>query len=285
MKIGTGLPTTIPGIQGRTLIEFATKAEERGFSTLATIDRIAYPNYDSLIALAAAAGATSRIGLLTNIILAPTRNPALLAKETASLDQLSGGRLTLGTAVGSREDDYLLTGQDFHTRGKDWDEALELLHKAWKGEPVGASSQPIGPLPTRPGGVPLLMGGSTQAALDRMVRWGEGWTAGGAPPDMITPFVEKIHKAWEEGGREGKPRLVALSYFALGENAQARAAAYLTDYYGGWGGGLAQAIPKSPDALKEIAKRFEDVGFDELIFSPTIAEIRQLEQLADAVLS
>lgn len=285
MKIGAGLPNPVPGTEGKTILEFARRAEARGFSTLATIDRIAYPSYESLIVLAAAAGATSRIGLLTNIILAPTRNPVLLAKEAASLDQLSGGRFTLGAAVGAREDDFILAEQEFKNRGRRWDETLELLHKAWRGEPVGASAKPVAPRPVRLEGVPLLMGGTSQAALERMARWGEGWTAGGAPPDMVAPFVEKVRKAWKEGGREGEPRLVALSYFALGENAQERAAAYLTDYYGPWGGGMAAGIPKSPEALKETARRFKDVGFDELIFDPTIAEIEQLERLADAVLS
>src|SRR5690349_19538048 len=110
MQIGIGLPNPIPGTQGRTLVEWARRAEERGFSTLATIDRIAYPNYDSLIALAAAAAVTERIGLLTNVLLAPTRKPVVLAKAAASVDQISGGRLTLGLGVGGREDDYTATG-------------------------------------------------------------------------------------------------------------------------------------------------------------------------------
>ena len=79
MKIGIGLPNSIPGTDGLTIIEWARRAEELGFSSLATIDRIAYPSYESLVVLAAAAGATERIGLLTNVLLGPTRNPVLLA--------------------------------------------------------------------------------------------------------------------------------------------------------------------------------------------------------------
>ena len=106
MDIGIGLPNTIPGTEGRTLIDWARRAEERGFSALATIDRIVYPNYDSLIALAAAAAVTERIRLLTNVLLGPTRNPVLLAKEAASVDQISSGRFILGVAVGARPDDF-----------------------------------------------------------------------------------------------------------------------------------------------------------------------------------
>src|SRR5438874_8896054 len=100
MDIGIGLPNPIPGTPGRTLLAWARRAEDRGFATLATIDRIAYPSHESLIALAGAAAVTQRIELFTNVLLGPTRNAILLAKESASVDQLSGGRLTLGLSVG-----------------------------------------------------------------------------------------------------------------------------------------------------------------------------------------
>src|SRR5438309_1717965 len=162
MDIGIGLPNPVPGTPGRRLVEWARRAEERGFSGLAAIDRIAYPSYESLITLAAAAAATERIGLVTNVLLAPTRNPVLLAKEAASVDQLSNGRLTLGLGVGGREDDFLATGQDFHSRGRRFDHDLELMHRAWKGEAVAGARKPITPRPTRPGGVPLLIGGTSE---------------------------------------------------------------------------------------------------------------------------
>jgi len=114
-------------------VRWAGRAEERGFSTLATIDRIAYPSYESLVALAASGAITERIGLLTNILLAPTRNPVLLAKEAASVDQLSGGRLTLGLAVGGRRDDFVASERRFEDRGRRFEEDLDLLHGAWRG--------------------------------------------------------------------------------------------------------------------------------------------------------
>src|SRR3954447_9253937 len=96
VRIGIGLPNTTPGATGDLIVEWAKRAEERGFSSLATIDRIAYPNFESMVTLAAAGAVTERIGLFTNIVLAPTRSTALLAKEAVSVDQISGGRLTLG---------------------------------------------------------------------------------------------------------------------------------------------------------------------------------------------
>src|SRR3989442_1130269 len=158
MKIGIGLPNPVPGTEGRVLIDWARRAEGRGFSSLATIDRITYPSYESLIALASAAAVTERIGLLTNVLLGPTRNPVLLAKEAASLDQISGGRFTLGVGVGSRPDDYEATGREFWNRGKGGDAALALLHRAWRGELVNGALNPVSPPPVNGDRVPILMG-------------------------------------------------------------------------------------------------------------------------------
>jgi alkanesulfonate monooxygenase SsuD/methylene tetrahydromethanopterin reductase-like flavin-dependent oxidoreductase (luciferase family) len=287
MKIGIGLPNTIPGTEGRTIIEWARRSEELGFSTLATIDRIVYPSYESLVVLAAAAGATERIGLLTNVLLGPTRNPVLLAKEAASLDRLSGGRFTLGASVGSREDDYTVTGMGFHNRGKRWDEALELMHKAWRGEPIGGSPTPIGPTPTNGVNVPMLIGGTADHIIDRVVRYGTGWTAGGGGADRAKPMADKVREAWMAAGKPGEPRLVALIYYGLGPNAEQGITAYLEDYYsfiGPWVKNMAAGTPRTPEGLRDVAKRFEDAGFDELLFDPTIASLEQVELLAEAVL-
>src|SRR5688500_4772790 len=118
MEVAIGLPTTIRGVERDQVLEWARRAEARGFSSLGTIDRIVYDNYEPLIALAAAAAVTERIRLATTILIAPYRvNGVLVAKQAASVDRLSNGRLVLGVAVGGREDDYVASGADFHARG------------------------------------------------------------------------------------------------------------------------------------------------------------------------
>src|ERR687888_2610979 len=111
MQIGIGLPTTVPGTEGSAVVRWARRAEERGFSSLGVLDRIVYDNYEPLIALAGAAGATERIRLATTILIAPSRVDAtLLAKQAASVDRLSGGRLTPGMGGGGRPDDFEVAG-------------------------------------------------------------------------------------------------------------------------------------------------------------------------------
>jgi alkanesulfonate monooxygenase SsuD/methylene tetrahydromethanopterin reductase-like flavin-dependent oxidoreductase (luciferase family) len=166
MDISIGLPNTID-VDGATVVAWARRAEERGFRSLATIDRIVYPNYDSLTSLAVAAGATSRIGLFTDILLTPLYPPVWLAKASASLHAMSGGRLTLGLGVGGRADDFAAMEQNMARRGKLMDQALDLLERAWAGESVTGDEFPVVPNAAAGAKVPVLVGGATDIAVQR----------------------------------------------------------------------------------------------------------------------
>jgi alkanesulfonate monooxygenase SsuD/methylene tetrahydromethanopterin reductase-like flavin-dependent oxidoreductase (luciferase family) len=287
MDIGIGLPNTIPGTPGGLLLNWARRAEERGFTSLGTIDRVAYPSYESLVALAVAGAVTERIGLMTNILLAPTRNPVLLAKEAASVDQISGGRLTLGLGVGGRKDDFVAAGTEFAGRGARFEDDLELMHGAWRGELVGGCPKPPTPPPTSNDRVPILIGGTADPVIDRVVRWGIGWTAGGSAPEQVGPFAARVREAWKDAGREGEPRIVALSYFSIQDERAEESKANLRDYYaflGEWVDTIVEGTPRGADALRDTVKRFEDAGVDELILDPTVPDLREVDLLADAVL-
>jgi len=234
MKIGFGLPNAIPDIPGGQLIvDLARQAERLGFSSVATIGRLAYPGHEELVTLAAVAGATQRIGLFTDVLLGPTREPALLAKQAATLDQVSGGRFVLGAGVGIREDDFSVSGTDFKTRGRRWDAALELMHRAWRGEPVEGSQRPISPRPVNGESVPMMYGGRAEQAIARVVRYGIGYTQGSGGAKPLAEMKERVEKAWREAGRAGRPEFRGLAYFAIGEETYEHAARNLADYYGG----------------------------------------------------
>ena len=286
MQIGIGLPNPVPGAPGPLFAQWARRAEERGFSGLVTIDRIVYPSVDSLTALAVAAGATERIGLMTNILLGPVYPDVLLAKTAASLDQLSGGRFTLGVGVGGRADDFEVTGRDFGARGKTLDATVETMHRAWSGETFG-DDQPITPTPTRGGAVPMLFGGSGAAGVRRTVRWGAGWTMGGGTPDRAAGMAQKVRAAWHDAGREGEPRIAALAYFSLGGEHTESSRRYLLDYYAGlgdWAATIADGAHRSVQAIRDTVKAFEDAGVTELYLDPTVASLDQVDRLADVVL-
>lgn len=287
MQIGIGLPNPIKGASGRLIIDWARRAEERGFTALATIDRVAYPSFDSLTTLAAAAGATSRIGLTSNILLAPVYPPALLAKSAASLDQISGGRLTLGLAPGGREDDYVAAGRDFGTRGRAFDATLDVMHRSWRGEPVAGAGEAVSPRPANGDRVPILIGGQSEKSVERTVKWGAGWTSGGGGIDMVGTFVKRIRDAWQEAGREGEPRLAALIYFSLGPDAEEASLAYLRDYYafiGSYAEMIAGSALRSESAIQDAVTAYTNAGFTEVYFDPTAAALHQVDRLADLLL-
>src|SRR5262249_48064145 len=152
MRISIGLPGTIPGVQGSLLVDWARRAEAGPFARLGALDRLVYPTYEPLIMRTAAAAVSQRIRLMTTVLLAPLRNTAVLAKQTASLDALSGGRLTLGLGIGGREDDFQVAEQDLHTRGRRFEEQLEALHRSWSGQPLRDGIGAIGPAPVQAGG-------------------------------------------------------------------------------------------------------------------------------------
>jgi alkanesulfonate monooxygenase SsuD/methylene tetrahydromethanopterin reductase-like flavin-dependent oxidoreductase (luciferase family) len=283
MDVGIGLPNAVRGVDRSGVVEWARRAEQAGFSSLGTIDRIAYPNYESLIALAAAAAVTERIGLMTDILIAPLRsNTALLAKQAATIDSLSGGRLTLGLAVGGRPDDFELSGVDFDRRGHIFEHQLGEMTSIWRGETS------VGPAPARGERPGLLVGGSSDVAFRRAARHADGWTMGGGPPEMFAEAREKLNAAWSAAGRQGKPRTVALFYFVIDENAEQVASQSLGDYYaflGDYAQQIVAGAAKSAETVKQYLAAFEAAGADEVICFPASTDVDQVDRLAEAALS
>jgi len=282
MKIGIGLPNQVRDVRSVIIPEWAAEAERAGFSTVGTIGRVAYPGVMDTVALAAAAGATSSIGLLSDVLLAPVWPAALLAKEAAGIDGISGGRLTLGLAVGARPDDFVADGHGIRGRGKRFERDLQVYHDVWNGLPVG--DNPAVPQGTRE--VPLLFGGGAQAAYERMARWGEGYIAPSVPPGRAAGAFDQARAAWRRAGRDGSPRLVAMAYFAFGDVEPGRG--NVRDYYRNFGDETADAtaagVRGGPVAVKEAVAAFGDLGADELIFNPGLDDLNEVRRLAETVL-
>ncbi len=283
MRVGIGLPVTTKGTSGELLLAWARRAEEAGFDALTSIDRIVYPGFESMTAMAAAAAVTSRIGLRTNVLLAPARSAPMVAKQAAAVDQISGGRFMLGIGVGRRADDYEATGRDFGTRGRRLDADLEAMHAEWRGRPAGGRSRPSTLPPVRDGAVPVFFGGSLDAAIGRIVRWGVGWSVSSRGPDETHDSAERVRAAWREAGREGSPTIMVMHYFALGEDSNVD---YLLDYYGYQGDRarmFAEGAYRRAADVTAAVRDFAAIGVDEYVFIPTMADLFQVDLLAEAV--
>lgn len=272
MNVGVGLPNTIPGTDGDLLVEWARRADAGPFSSVAVLDRVVFDCYDPFAALAAAAAVTTRVVLATMIAIGPLRPAALLAKQAASVDALSGGRLTLGLAVGARVEDYEAAGVDHSDRGERLSEQLAYLRGAADGGVrVREDMQ-------------LLVGGASGPAFARMARYADGYAHGGGPPRAFARAAASAQAAWSDYGRPGRPRLWGQAYFALGEPKHG--ADYLREYYaftGPFAERIAAANLTSASAIRDLIRGYEEAGCDELVLLPTVADLHQLDRLAEAV--
>jgi alkanesulfonate monooxygenase SsuD/methylene tetrahydromethanopterin reductase-like flavin-dependent oxidoreductase (luciferase family) len=279
MRVGVGLPNTNPGLDGRFIVEWARKAEAGPFTSLGVLDRVAYDSIEPLSAMAAAGAATSRIGLVTMVVIGPLRSATVLAKQAASIDALSGGRLVLGLSIGARHDDYQVAGIDHRSRGSVLTEQLVAIREHWE-------DRKFGPTTSRPEGPVVLVGGSSGESFARMARYGDGYVHGGGPPRAFAGAAARAGAAWVDAGRPGRPQLWGQGYFALGEEAAGPGAAYLRDYYaftGPFAEKIAAANLTTPQAVVDFVRGYEEAGCDELVLFPTVAALEQLDLLAEVL--
>jgi alkanesulfonate monooxygenase SsuD/methylene tetrahydromethanopterin reductase-like flavin-dependent oxidoreductase (luciferase family) len=277
MRVGIGLPNTSPGLDGRLIVDWARKAEAGPFTSLGVLDRIAYDSIDPFAALAGAAAATSTIGLVTMVVIGPLRSAALLAKQAASVDALSRGRLVLGLSIGARHEDYETLGIDHRIRGNILTEQLIALRDHWE-------EGRLGPGPGQ--GPTVLVGGASGESFARMARYGDGYVHGGGPPRAFAAAASRARAAWVDLGRPGQPLLWGQGYFALGDTTTEPGAAYLRDYYaftGPFAEKIAAANLTSPQAVVDFVRGYEEAGCDELVLFPTVPELGQLDLLAEVL--
>ncbi|HEX6195048.1 MAG TPA: LLM class flavin-dependent oxidoreductase [Jiangellaceae bacterium] len=275
MRIGIGLPNTVPGADRDLVLEWARRADAGPFSSLAVLDRLVYDSVEPFSALSAAAAVTDRIRLATMIAIGPLRSNALLAKQVAAVSTLAGGpgRVTLGLAVGARADDYEVAGVEYARRGAALSEQLAYL-RGGRGDAVHAPCD----------GVELLVGGGSGPAFARMARYADGFAHGGGPPRAFAAAANRARAAWSDIGRHGDPVLWGQAYFALGDPE--RGADYLRDYYaftGGFAEKIAAGNLTSARAVKDLIRGYEAEGCDELVLLPTTADIADIDRLAEVV--
>jgi probable F420-dependent oxidoreductase len=203
-----------------TVVELAKAADELGFDFVTAQDHSVAPRrwaqegggqtwYEPFVVLAYAAAVTKRLRLLTDVVIVPYRSPFQLAKISASLDQLSGGRLILGLGVGYLEEEFKILGARFEDRGAVMDDSIEVLKRCWTEEWVDISTPyfeakdvSISPQPAQQPRPPIWIGGNSWRALRRAVEHADGWTPFKGDPDHIR---EARRRADDYGLPEGKP--------------------------------------------------------------------------------
>lgn len=280
MQLGVGLPNSVPSTQPVQLLEWARRAEEGPFSSLGVVDRIRYDSYEPLTLLAAAAAVTARVRLVTMVVIGPLRSPAVLAKEAATVDALSGGRLALGLAVGARREDYEEAGVAHRDRGERFSRQLAALRSYWENDVVGPSA-------AGGRGPELLVGGGSDISFARVARYADGYVHGGGPPRAFARAAERARTAWTDAGRPERPRLWAQGYYALGNDALIeQGAAYLRDYYaftGPFAERIVEGMLRTPQQVMAFVRGYAEAGCDELVLLPAVSDVTQLDRLGEVI--
>jgi alkanesulfonate monooxygenase SsuD/methylene tetrahydromethanopterin reductase-like flavin-dependent oxidoreductase (luciferase family) len=293
MHLSMTLPTMLPHSRAQTLA-WCRDIDAGPWHGLAVPERITYTSHDWTVDLSAAAALTERVRLYSTIVILPAHDEVAVAKQLASIDVLSDGRLTVGVGVGGREHDYRAIGGSFARRWQRMDDQVARMRRIWAGEPPFEGADPVAPQPVQDP-LPIIAGVMGPKAIARAARWADGvdgaWTMDGDRDAMAAAFAQ-IRAAWEEAGRTEAPHLSSSIWYALpgsaGDDAEARLREYARTYMNVMGEGVgdwaASAVTCfTPDALRRAVDNARDAGADEFFLVPSTSDPDELARTRDAL--
>ncbi|OBA63363.1 luciferase [Mycobacterium sp. 1100029.7] len=285
------MPVMEPDLDAAVLETWARTVDEGPFSSLGWGERIAFGNPDNLTLLGALAAWTTRVRLMTTVIVPQLHDPVMLAKGLATGDMLCGGRLTVGLGVGGRQEDYLAVGADPATQTiGDLAERVAVMKRVWAGEKITESVLPVGPAPVQPGGPPLFVGSIGPKTIRHAAAWADGLagTTLDLDVDKQNELYDVARDAWAQAGKPA-PHLVTSFWFAFGapEDSRAQVHRHLRRYLNWIPGEYVDAMAPttgwagSEDELLAVLRKFEGIGTDEVQLIPTSSDIDQVRRAAD----
>ncbi|MCP3909820.1 MAG: LLM class F420-dependent oxidoreductase [Actinomycetia bacterium] len=226
MKLSVEFPSVAFREGPEKVREMAIAIESIGYDEIAVFDHVVMghptetrpapmyppkmPILEAIVMMATIAAVTEHVGISTEVLILPQRQPTLVAKQIATIDTMSGGRVRLGVGVGWQESEYDALEQDFTNRGKRMDEAIDLMRAWWRDDPVdfdgahyAVTAMAMEPKPPQEGGLPVWIGGGSRAALRRVGERGDGWMgAAMGSDDKIRQAIDDIRRYTDESGRD-----------------------------------------------------------------------------------
>jgi alkanesulfonate monooxygenase SsuD/methylene tetrahydromethanopterin reductase-like flavin-dependent oxidoreductase (luciferase family) len=272
------------------MLEWFRRADQEPFSSLSCGERVVGSSVEMSSTLAAAAAVTERVRIMPTLYVLPMHPAIWVAKQAATLDVLSGGRVTIAVGVGGREDDYRCMERERKGAHARMDAQVAEMRRIWAGEPPFEGSEPVGPTPVQPGGPPILAGVMGPKATARAARWADGvysWSGNGNR-DELAGQLSRVSDAWEAAGRETKPMRVAGFWYSLAKDADAQLKQYVYKYIRVLGEDLARAMSRavdrsSPDAVRETLDAYEELGVDECLLNSATADFAEIDNLLDLI--
>ncbi len=289
MKIGICLPYMKAGLGREDFLNWFRAVESAPFHSVSCGERVHGPTFDMRVILSAAAAVTERVEITPTLYVLPMHSAARVAKEIASLDILSGGRVKkVAVGYGGRDLDYAAVGAPFKGRYGRMDQQVEDMKKIWRGEEIIAGAGPIGPALQDPDGPMLLAGVLGPKSIARCAKWADGlyaWSGNGETHELANAF-NLAEVAWEDAGREKAPYRLGGFWYTLAEDGQRKLYDYVYDYLAIAGPEIASMMAKSvhrstPDTVRAALDNAQAAGCEELFVVPATAEIREVEAFAD----
>ena len=289
MNIGLCLPYMKAGLTRDDYLAWFRAVDEGPFHSISCGERVHGPTYDMRVVLAAAAAVTRRVEITPTLYVLPMHSAVRVAKEVATLDILSGGRVNrVALGYGGREKDYEAVGARFQGRYGRMDRQVETLRAVWRGEEIVEGGGEIGPDTSREGGPALLAGAMGPKSIERCAQWADGlyaWSGNGEREELQRSF-DMADAAWERAGRDRAPYRMGGFWYTLAPDGQARLYDYVYEYLAIAGPEIATMMAESvhrssADAVLEALDNAEAAGCEELFMVPATADLVEIEALAE----
>lgn len=289
MKIGLCLPYMKAGLTREDYLAWFRAVDEGPFHSVSCGERVHGATYDMRVILSAAAAVTERVEITPTLYVLPMHSAVRVAKEIATLDILSGGRVRqVALGYGGREKDYEAVGARFQGRYGRMDRQVATLRAVWRGEEIVDGGGSIGPSPLQSDGPALLAGAMGPKSIERCAQWADGlyaWSGNGERDELQRSF-DMADAAWERAGRERAPYRMGGFWYSLAPDGQARLYDYVYEYLAIAGSEIATMMASSvhrssAEAVLEGLDNAEAAGCEELFMVPATAELVEVHALAE----
>jgi alkanesulfonate monooxygenase SsuD/methylene tetrahydromethanopterin reductase-like flavin-dependent oxidoreductase (luciferase family) len=291
MKIGICLPYMKAGLSRDDYLAWFQRVDDGPFHSISCGERIHGPTLDMRVVLSAAAMATKRVEITPTLYVLPMHSAARVAKEVATLDLISGGRVNkIVVGYGGREKDYQAVEASFKGRYSRMDRQVEVLKSTWSQQELVPGGGPIGPRPSQDGGPKILAGAMGPKSIARCAKWADGlyaWSGNGEEGELKRSF-SMARTAWEQAGRNQNPYRLGGCWYTLAKDGQQKLYDYVYEYLAIAGPEIATMMAESVHrsntaAVAEALDNAEAAGCEELFMVPATAELAEIDQLADII--
>src|SRR5579883_2424694 len=289
MQVGICLPYSEPGITRKMLVEWCRAIEDGPFGAISCGERISGADAMEMRAMITAAGLlTSRVRIVPTLYVLPMHDAVWAAKEVATLDVLTEGRVDVVVGTGGRPGDYRAVGADWATRNQRLPEQVATMRRTWAGELPFEGSEPIGPKPVK---TPRIIGGfAGPKAIAGSAKWSDGLYAFSITGEAgeVKQKLDWYDGGWKEVGKKNKPWKIGGFWYSLAANAEAALRKYTYDYMIIAGHELAAQTSNAmtmfdPGRILDAMRAMKATGIDELYMVPASIEIAEVKKLADLV--